>query len=372
MTPLSNPSDQRKRLLFFFSGTGQFRYGVAEVFRHVLNGLDKERYQPVLVITGTLDGPVEGLSDAVEVVELHQEGLRKAFLPLVRAIRRIRPDIVVSAMEYPNALAVLARMVSRHRCKLVLTSHGVFTPRLQFMWAEKDGRMIRRMVRWTYPLADHVVCVSSAVKSDLSRYVPRLGASSVIHNPVLGSEELPAPGFDSKTKGLIVTSSRLQGFKKVDEAIRALTHLEQPFHLVVLGDGPERQRLEALAGRLDLSDRVTLEGYVDDPFVWYRSAEIFVLPSMWEGFGNVLIESMACGCQVVANEHAWAPPEVLGYGEYGFLYDGGDPGALAAAIQEASDNPKPRESLIEYARQFNDKQVAHRYEALMDNLLPRE
>lgn len=357
------------KVLFFFSGGGGFRYGVAEVFRHVLNGLDKQRYQPILVITGTLDGPVEGLSNAVEVVELHRDGLRKAFLPLVRTIRRTRPDIVVSAMEHPNALAVLARMVSRHRCKLVLTSHNVFTPRLEFMWAENDGRLIRRMVRWTYPLADHVVCVSEAVKSDLSNYVPRLGASSVIHNPVLGSENLPDPGFEQKTKGLIVTSSRLQDYKKVDEAIRALTDLESSVHLVVLGDGPDRRRLEALASDLDLSHRVSFAGYVNDPFPWYRKAEFFVLPSMWEGFGNVLIESMACGCQVVANARAWAPPEVLGYGEYGFLYEGGVPGALAVAIQEASENPKPTDSLIEYARQFTDKRAAGEYQALFDSLL---
>lgn len=360
-------SDQRKRLLFFFSGTGQFRYGVAEVFRHVLNGLDKERYQPVLVITGALDEPIKRLSDSVELVELRQQGLRKAFVPLVRAIRRIRPDIMVSAMEHPNALAVLARMVSRHRCKLVLTSHNVFTPRLQFMWAKKEGHMIRRMVRWTYPLADHIVCVSDAVKSDLSRHVPRLGASSVIHNPVLDSGDLPEPDFENRAKGMIVTSSRLASYKRVDEAIRALEFLDDHFYLVILGDGPGRSRLEELVTALGLEERVKFAGYVEDPFAWYRKAEIFVLPSMWEGFGNVLIESMACGCQVVANADAWGPPEVLGYGEYGFLYQGGVPRDLAAVINDASDNPKPRVSLIQYARQFTDQQCAKKYELIFES-----
>ena len=372
MTLFSNKTKQRKRLLFFYSGTGQFRYGVAEVFRHVLNGLDKERYCPILVITGTLDGPIEGLSDDVEVLELHQVGLRRAFLPLVRASRQIRPHVIVSAMEHPNALTVLARIASRHRCKLVLTSHGVFTPRLQFMWAEKHGRMIQRMVRWTYPLADHVICVSEAVKSDLLRYVPQLVASSVIYNPVLTGTDLPEPNFNNKTKGLIVTSSRLQGFKKVDEAIRALIDLESFYHLVVLGDGPERQRLEALVNELGLSNRVAFEGYVDDPFVWYRKAEVFVLPSMWEGFGNVLIESMAYGCQVIANSEAYAPAEVLGHGEFGFLYTGGDSKALAATIQKAHKYPKSVDLLVDYAWKFTSKRAAGEYDAVFQALLHQQ
>lgn len=356
----------RRRLLFFYSGTGRFRYGVAEVFRHVLNGLDKERFDPYLVITGTLNEPVNDLANGVTVIELGEEGLKKAFFPLVRATRQIRPDIVVSAMEHPNALVVLARLVSRHDCKLVLTSHNVLTPRLQYMWSRKQGRVIRKAVQLTYPCADHLVCVSQAVKDDFEAYVPRFPAASVIHNPVLKESALPGPDFTVKEPGLIAVSSRLQGYKKVDEAISALQFLEQRYHLVVMGDGPERSQLEALVAELNLEDRVQFTGYVDDPFAWYRKAEIFVLPSMWEGFGNVLIESMACGCQVVANASAWAPPEVLGYGEYGYLYEGGQPEDLAVAIKKAATEPKPKEKLLRYAQVFTDKRAAKSYEEVFD------
>ncbi|SHM25923.1 Glycosyltransferase involved in cell wall bisynthesis [Vreelandella subglaciescola] len=369
MSELTKLDNEKIRLLFFFSGTGRFRYGVAEVFRHVLNGLDKERYEPYLVITGTLEEPVDDLSDAVEVIELGRVGLKKAFFPLVRVIRQIRPDVVVSAMEHPNALAVVARLVARRPCKLLLTSHNVLTPRLQYMWSRREGHIILRAIRLTYPYADHVVCVSEAVRQDLHTHVPRLERSSVIHNPVLSQAKLPDPSFECKEQGLIVTSSRLTGYKRVDEVIRALQLLDDHFHLIVLGDGPERARLEALVTELDLNDRVEFMGYVDDPFAYYRQAEIFILPSMWEGFGNVLIESMACGCQVVANGSAWAPPEVLGHGDYGFLYEGGDPEKLASAIREAADHPKPQGKLLEYAGRFTDQRAAREYEALFDSLL---
>lgn len=356
-------------VVFFFHGSGRFRYGVAEVFRHVLNGLDKTRYEPYLVITGTLEEPIHDLSGAVQVIELGQAGLKKSFFPLVKVIWNIRPDIVVSAMEHPNVLAAFARLASFHCCKLLLTSHGVLSPRLMHMWSRRQGWMISNAVRFGYPLADHLVCVSKAVKDDLAMHVPRLPEISVIYNPVLQSGAVPVIGYYKKDPGLIVTSSRLANFKKIDEAIRALLFLEDRYHLVVMGDGPERGALEALVSDLGLYNRVEFTGYVDDPFVWYHKAEIFVLPSMWEGFGNVLIESMACGCQVVANALAWGPAEVLGHGEYGYLYEGGRPEDLAAAILKASSKPKSEEKLLAYAQRFTDRRVVKEYEQLFDSLV---
>lgn len=359
-------------MLFFFHGSGRFRYGVAEVFRHVLSGLDKDRYEPYLVITGTLDEPIYNLEGSVQVVELGQAGLKKSFFPFVKVIRKIRPDIVVSAMEQPNVLAAFARLASFHRCKLVLTSHGVLSARLMHMWSRRQGWMISNAVRFGYPLADHLVCVSKAVKDDLATQVPRLPESTVIYNPVLQSGAIPLIENVRKKPGLIVTSSRLTSFKKVDEVIRALLLLEERYHLVVMGDGSERGALEKLVSELGLCHRVEFTGYVDNPFAWYLKAEIFVLPSMWEGFGNVLIESMACGCQVVANSSAWAPAEVLGHGEYGFLYEGGDPVRLALAIQQSTQAPKSGERLLQYARQFVDSRTAEKYERVFDSLLEDE
>lgn len=358
-----------KKVVFFFSGSGAFRYGVAEVFRHVLNGLHNEDYQLYLIITGALDGPVDDLAEEVEIVELGKDGLKNAFLPLVKAVRRIRPDIVVSAVEHPNVLATLARLVSLHHCKLILTSHGILSERLTNMWSPRQGWMIRNALQFFYPLAEHVVCVSNAVRDDLKKHVPRLAESSVIYNPALRSDDLPIVEFNEKESGLIVASSRLVDFKKIDEAIHAIQFLEEPYHLVVMGDGPERGRLEALVSELGLDDRVDLVGYVNDTFSWYRKAEIFVHPSMWEGFPLVLIESMASGCQVVANSAAAGSAEALGYGKYGFLYEGGHPENLALKIREASGSPKSLEKVVEYAQKFTDQRVARRYKKLIDQLL---
>lgn len=359
----------KTKILFFYFGGENFRYGVAQVYLHVLNGLDKSRFEAYLVVTGRLASPIHGLSKDVNVIELNKPGLKKSLFSYVATIRRINPDVIVSAMEHPNVISVLARWLSGVKAKLILTSHGVLSARIAHMWAKKEGLIISTAVKMLYPFADHLVGVSRYVRDDLLKFTNKLPPSTVIYNPVFPEgarrEILPA----EKEKGLIVTSSRLAALKCIDEAVRALQYLDEGYRLVVLGDGPELARLQTLVGQLGLKARVDFVGYVDDPFYWYGLAEFLVHPSMWEGFGNVLIEAMACGCQVVANVDAGAPAEVLGYGEFGYLYNGGDPENLAMKILEANENPKNIQLLYEYAKSFSDEVVAKKYEKVFDDIL---
>ena len=103
-------------------------------------------------------------------------------------------------------------------------------------------------------------------------------------------------------------------------------------HLVVLGDGPERDDLLSRARRLRISDRVRFPGAVSDVSRWYRHAECFVLSSRNEGWPNVLVEAMAAGCPVVSFRCDYGPTEIVQDGTSGLLIAPGDVDALAHAI----------------------------------------
>ncbi|MCI5226016.1 MAG: DUF456 family protein, partial [Candidatus Electrothrix sp. AX2] len=202
------------------------------------------------------------------------------------------------------------------------------------------------------------------VESNFIKYFSRTVKSSVIYNPVLEAQQLFSVKECEKEKGLIVTASRLIDFKKVDHVIRTLALLDGTFRLIILGDGQEMTSLKILADELKISNRIEFKGYVENPFDYYRRAEIFVLPSMWEGFGNVLIESMCCGCQVIVNSLSEASAEVIGYGEYGYIYDGNDINDLASKIYDARRQPKSISKLVEYASTFTTKRAAREYETI--------
>jgi glycosyltransferase involved in cell wall biosynthesis len=120
-------------------------------------------------------------------------------------------------------------------------------------------------------------------------------------------------------------------------------------HTVVVGDGPERAQLEALAGQLGLADRVHLAGHQQDVRPWLAALDVLVLSSDWEGMPNALLEAMAAGLPIVATA-VGGVPEVVVDGATGLLVPPGDPSALAEAITRLLRDPDLRRTMGQAGR----------------------
>jgi glycosyltransferase involved in cell wall biosynthesis len=138
---------------------------------------------------------------------------------------------------------------------------------------------------------------------------------------------------------LLLAVCRLEQQKGVDVAVRALARLrevEPAAELVVLGDGPERERLDCLARELDVP--VHLHGRVPDVAQWLRRSDVLVHPARWEGFGLALLEAMLAQLPVVATNVS-SIPEIVAHGETGLLVPPDDPNALADAVARVLADP---------------------------------
>jgi glycosyltransferase involved in cell wall biosynthesis len=165
---------------------------------------------------------------------------------------------------------------------------------------------------------------------------------------------------------LLVAVARLVPQKGIDIALRALAELPDAW-LVVLGEGPERTRLEALARELGVVGRTHFPGRVPDVAAWLRRASVVVHPARWEGFGLALLEAMLCAKPVVAT-HVSSIPEIVVDGETGILVPPDDPRALAHAVRRAE--PRLGEAGLERARRaFSVERMARRTLALYERVL---
>jgi hypothetical protein len=156
---------------------------------------------------------------------------------------------------------------------------------------------------------------------------------------------------------------RLAPQKGFATLIRAFAEVRRrrPARLVILGDGPLRPELEALAGELGVGGDVALPGFVANPYAYMARASVFALSSAWEGFGNVLVEALACGTPVVAADCPSGPGEILDGGRFGRLVPVGDPEALARAILGTLDRPPDPEVARGRARDFSVEGIAGEY-----------
>ena len=126
-----------------------------------------------------------------------------------------------------------------------------------------------------------------------------------------------------------------------------------------------RNELEELAKAFGLTQDISLQGFVDNPFAFMARASVLVLSSAWEGFANVLVEALACGCPVVSTDCPSGPAEILKKGLLGPLVPVGNDKALAEAILTVLDNPPDKEQLRAQASEFEVGSISEKYLQLL-------
>lgn len=293
-----------------------------------------------VVVLNRTDAAVEPPGGGVRVVDLGARRAATALPALLRYLRGRRPPVLLSTLEHVNVLAVVAaRWVGGIR--VVLREANTYAADLAGVGA-KD-RLVRAAMRRTYRSADAVVAVSNGVANGL---IDGLGVPPdrvhVIFNPVItprveqgGRASSPEhPWFASGEPPVVLAVGRLVRQKGFDVLLRAFAvlHERRPCRLMVLGEGPLRGGLEDLAREVSVEPDVAFPGFVDDPFPYMASADLFVLSSRWEGLPNVLIQAMAVGAPVVATDCPSGPREILDAGRYGRLVQVDDVAALAEAM----------------------------------------
>lgn len=298
----------------------------------------------------------------------HGAGTARQSLPhLVRYLKVERPTALICGNPYVFILAFLAAKLVRSQATIVSTVHTNLSRDLQPR--PLHHRLLMRAAILAYRAADRIVAVSSGAADDVAKLarIPR-DRIRVIYNPIVTSQLLdgahqgvPCDILNGLSAPVIIGAGRLTRQKDFPTLIRAfgiVRRLRTDARLVILGDGEELEELEGLVRKLDLVSSVRLPGFVPNPVAYFSKADVFVLSSAWEGFGNVLTEAMAVGTPVVATNCPSGPAEILANGKYGKLVDIGDAAGLADAILSTLDSPTDPLALQDRARAFTSATAA--------------
>ena len=320
---------------------------------------------------GALDSLVP---EAARVVGLGGRRSLFALPAIVRYLRAERPIAVLAAQTHLNLVTLMARTVAGTKTRVFVSEHIALDAVLAHDATWKE-RLFPLGARLLYPKADGIIVVShdaAARFADASGVPARL--ATVIHNPVVtcqlfeqAAAPVGHPWFADGEPPVLLSAGRLTRQKDHDTLLRAfaLVKESQPARLLILGEGDERANLEALIDRLDLRADVQLLGFVLNPYALMARARLFVLSSRWEGFGNVLVEAMACGTPVVSTDCPGGPSEILQGGVFGRLAAVGDPRALADAVLLTLSAPIAPAVLRARAMEFSAERSVHRHLEVM-------
>lgn len=303
------------------------------------NHLTADGYEVDLVLVKA-EGPyLNKLSNRVRVIDLNASRVATSIPALIRYIRNERPVSMLSAMGHVNVGAVIAGVLSSNDHRMVISERANITASGRSSIGLKV-KLWSVVCKWAYDRADAIVAISNGVAADVSlRTGVPFDSINVVYNPAFNEKfnSKPEPSLAwSREKNLptIIGAGRLVPQKDFSCLIHAFNSVRHKLEarLIILGEGPLRAELEGLVRHLGLEGDVLLPGFVESPEVYMQGASVFVLSSAWEGFGNVIVEAMACGLPVVSTDCPSGPAEILENGKWGRLVPVANSDAMAEAI----------------------------------------
>lgn len=349
--------------------------GVERAYLELAHSLSTLGPSVDLVLLRRIGPYIAEIPDGVRVVELHATRKLNAVLKLARYLRREKPAALLSGGDVSNAVAMVASILAGRTAQCVISQRAMM---LHAWQAQKPKTWWAWMIvlKMLYRRAKLIICNSEAARRELIDNLGLDGAKcQVIYNAVdidhiqRQAEALPGdPWFAPDAPPIVISVGSLSPRKDMATLIRAFEIARQTHacHLILLGEGPERDRLEALVRACNLEHCVRMPGFVSNPFPMIRRARVLVSASLTEGCPNTLQQALACGTPIVATDCPGGSSEILENGRWGRLVPVGNAKTMAAAIVRTLDGDLPPDGRAR-AAQFDRERTASLY---LDLLIP--
>ena len=319
----------------------------------------------VLQKTGEL---IEELPEKVRLIDLKTPRIRNLPFSFSRYLKHEKPAGVIANMWPLTCSCVVGLWLSRQKTRLVVVEQNNLTLAYQHFSSFQTLKM-RLSISSTYRFANARVTVSKGVGNELAR----LGwlnpeKIDVIFNAipcriidrVCPLTEALWGHFEGQR---ILNVGRLKAQKNQALLIRAFAKQfrHKNAKLMILGDGPLRSDLERLARDEGVEKQILMPGFVKNPLPVYASADLFVLSSNYEGFGNVIVEAMSCGVPILSTNCQFGPNEILADGKFGKLVPVNNIEELASGMAEMLGQPIDAQKLKDRSQDFAPEVAAREY-----------
>ena len=295
------------------------------------------------------------------------------YFKIKKYIKKYSPDVLLAVKNIP--VSIFLKIILKNKFKLIIRE--AVNPKYSSITQRSllSRIFVNNLKKLLYPNADNIIAISEGVKQSLVKNF-NLDSSKIqtIYNPSADEKILSLAKEDIdrdliSNRPLIVSIGRLTKQKDHITLLKAFNkiHSNIDCNLYIIGEGSERRNLEKFIKNNNIDDKVKLLGYQNNPWKFLSKSNLFVLPSIWEGFGNVIVESMLIGIPVISSDCPSGPREILNNGKSGKLFQVGDYNHLANIIEEiiSSDNSE----LINYAKlrskDFTIEKITQEYQKVL-------
>ena len=293
--------------------------GAEKAIKIIVEGLQEKGYKAILVL---LENKIDyKLNKNVEIYSLSEKINKFNFLFLLyqfnKLLKQIKPDIVYATNSKSQIISLLTTPF--YKVKKIVNLQVDLSKQYE------NRKYILFVLIQLFKLCDGYSFISKGIYENVKNYLPKK-ETFFIPNPIdfneidkLKIEKIEDKYLSIFQKKVYINIGRLTKQKGQWILIEAFAKLNEDAHLVILGTGEMENELKILAENLGIENRVFFLGFHKNPFKFLYNSDVFVLSSLWEGFGNVIVEAMRCELPVISTNCPSGPSEILDNGKYGVL-----------------------------------------------------
>lgn len=364
---LCTSDSNKKKVMFFLENIDEG--GAERAVIELANHLAKTGYEVNLIVGWGESSYREEISPKVKLIDLESRNKLRILFRISRYLSLARPSVIMSALDNANIMLLIAKKLSGFRGRVVISQRAALGASFFGVpWWRVS--MKKKLIKALFPMADAIISNSKYAASELIKIMPKISEKTfTIHNAVdvthiedLGKRALKQKGVAGNNSASLLVVGSLKKRKNLELCLRSfkIVSLQRKVHLNIIGDGPEREKLEKLARDLGLQKKVYFRGFDKNPFRWMAKASVLISSSAGEGCSNVILQAMALNCPIVATDCPGDSAELLGHGDWGRLVPMGDAQGMATAIIETLDKPNKKNTRT-HIRQFSVERYLDSY-----------
>lgn len=333
--------------------------GTEKVISTLINHWDGERFD-VLLGVNSKEIPFYSITNtAVSISIFGKSRVRYTWIKLLKLIWKERPDYIFSVLDFTRLMILLKPFIPTS-CKLIARESNYL-----FEWLNTPQKMLSQ---YLYSNIDLLVVQSALMEQHIIQYLPEIAPRTlVIPNPIDTAlvrklAQMPLE-YNLPNCPVFITIARLDTIKGHLRILEALTLLDFPFCYFIVGEGQERETIEAYIKQHQLESKVVLTGELKNPFPLLKNAHVYLQGSYSEAFPNVILEALCLGITPIAFAISGGTSEIIRSGENGFLAK--ETNDFASSINHVLEKPFLSHKLIETIHLFDLKNVMAIYNRLL-------
>jgi len=348
--------------------------GAHKNMMHIAEWLTKQGHTVELIITKS-DGPMEhAVPDNISIYNLDSSRVRYSLYGFIKYFRKSEFDSILATPTTCTLIAGIADILINCDTKVTLRIPVTLSNERYYTNPKGIETIFPIVTKYVFSKSESIIAISNGVKTDTMKTFGISGSNiKTIYNPAITDDifdKMKEPvehPFFREDNTVFIAVGRLVEQKGFDVLINAFKNVEKQTgaKLIILGDGKEKENLRRLRQDLSLTNSISFEGFVKNPYKYIYNSDVFVLSSLWEGFGNVVAEALACATPVVATDCDSGPAEILDNGKYGKLVPVGDITKLSKEMINALDQDQNKEVLLDRAQEFHIKNIGPQYEKMI-------